>query len=156
MRSEVVSGWPHLLVDGYSQVHDNDNFDLGSDSLTLLRMERLSLTTLLCLFSGEVKTVDIHQQPEVLHFGIDYDSENNQFYKELRNADGNVDPSLKVDPLPWKDNSARVLDLNQLATEIKTTLGKDYDITSAQFALEMIEGVEKVRFAQGTISGMQN
>jgi hypothetical protein len=39
--------------------------------IELLRMERLSANVLICLFKGEIKTVDIHQKPETLHFGLD-------------------------------------------------------------------------------------
>ena len=66
MRSQVVSGWPGLLVDGYDQVVSNlDAIDpTEANLLPLLRMETLAKDVLLCLFEGEIKTVDIHLQPE--------------------------------------------------------------------------------------------
>jgi hypothetical protein len=60
MRSEVVAGWPGLLVDGFN----------GGTKLNLLRMDRLSANVLLCLFDGEATAVDFHLRPETLHFGL--------------------------------------------------------------------------------------
>ena len=63
LRSDVVSGWPGLLVDG-TRPRNNE-------TKSPLRMERLSKNVLLCLFAGEVTAVNIHQKPETLHFGFD-------------------------------------------------------------------------------------
>lgn len=46
--------------------------------IELLRMERLSANVLI---KGEIKRLDIHQKPETLHFGLDWDDENKTFYK---------------------------------------------------------------------------
>jgi hypothetical protein len=64
LRSDLVSGWPGLLMDGYSD-HE------GKRRLALTRMDRLSRNVLICLFRGEgpVESVDIYQKPETLHFG---------------------------------------------------------------------------------------
>lgn len=146
LRSDVVSGWPGLLVDGYSDVIDNLDFAPSGDLLTLLRMERLSANVLLCIFEGEVKTVDIHLQPETLHFGVDAPTgEPPEFHKSLRDPNGNE----KLDPLPisWKNQDRGVIDIKAFADAIQAKLGKS-NFTSAQFALEMIEGVQKVRFVK--------
>ena len=137
LRSDVVSGWPGLLVDGYNED--------DTKKIELLRMERLSANVLICLFKGEIKTVDIHQKPETLHFGLDWDDENKTFYKKLKNLDGQqIDK--KVDNIPWKDSEKRVIDINSLTDRIKEQVDNSSSFTSAQLALEMIEGVEKVRF----------
>ncbi|MGB3509599.1 MAG: hypothetical protein WBA93_10195, partial [Microcoleaceae cyanobacterium] len=151
LRSDVVAGWPGLLVDGYDKAVDNDNAIPDKDKLPLLRMDRLSANVLICLFKGEVKTVDIHQKPETLHFGLDSDDEGETFYKELKNQNGQqIEP--KVDPIPWKDQNTRTINIVQFKKDIESTLPKDTftSFTSAQFALEMIEGVEKVRFTMST------
>jgi hypothetical protein len=62
LRSDVVTGWPGLLVDG----HDRET----NETKPPLRMERMSKNVLLCMFAGEVTAVDIHQKPETLHFGF--------------------------------------------------------------------------------------
>jgi hypothetical protein len=142
LRSDVVAGWPGLLVDGYSKVVNNDDSTSDKDKLELLRMDRLSANVLICLFKGEVKTVDIHQKPETLHFGLDSDDGNNTFRKEFR--DGST--PLPIDSTLWKEQSTRVINITELAKSIKNKLYNNSTFTSAQFALEMIEGVEKVRF----------
>lgn len=145
LRSDVVSGWPGLLVDGYNEVVNNDQPVDEDKKIELLRMERLSANVLICLFKGEIKTVDIHQKPETLHFGLDWDDENKTFYKKLKNLDGQqIDK--KVDNIPWKDSEKRVIDINSLTNRIKEQVDNSSSFTSAQLALEMIEGVEKVRF----------
>lgn len=145
LRSDVVSGWPGLLVDGYNEVVNNDQPVDEDKKIELLRMERLSANVLICLFKGEIKTVDIHQKPETLHFGLDLDDENKTFYKKLKNLDGQ-EINKKVDNIPWKDSEKRVIDINSLTNRIKEQVDNSSSFTSAQLALEMIEGVEKVRF----------
>ncbi len=137
LRSDVVSGWPGLLVDGYNED--------DTKKIELLRMERLSANVLICLFKGEIKRLDIHQKPETLHFGLDWDDENKTFYKKLKNLDGQ-EINKKVDNIPWKDSEKRVIDINSLTNRIKEQVDNSSSFTSAQLALEMIEGVEKVRF----------
>ena len=136
LRSDVVSGWPGLLVDGYNEVVNNDQPVDEDKKIELLRMERLSANVLICLFKGEIKTLDIHQKPETLHFGLDLDDEK-KTYKQLRSGK-NIDSHV----FPWRDENKKVININNLAIAIKNSSS----FTSAQLALEMIEGVEKVRF----------
>ncbi|WP_293150359.1 hypothetical protein [Okeania sp. SIO2C9] len=160
LRSDVVAGWPGLLVDGYSKLVNSDNAIPDEDKLKLLRMDRLSANVLICLFDGEVKTVDIHQKPETLHFGLDSDDGGNTFYKKLKDRDGRpveqgdknrLEMPNDENPLTskWKDRSKNILNIVNLAEAIKNKVNFN-SFTSAQFALEMIEGVEKVRFTIGT------
>jgi hypothetical protein len=155
IRSTVVAGWPGLLVDGYNQVIDNVNFVPNTQKLNLLRMERLSEDVLLCLFEGDVQTVDIHQKPEMLHFGLDKSDGNDPltYYKTLRDRAGRSS-GTKV-TVPWKDESKRVVNIAEkidgidgLALAIQAHPPNGNGFTSAQFALEMIEGVDKVRFVK--------
>ena len=67
LRSQVVSGWPRLNVNGYSDL-DGDN------ELPKLRMVRLSDQVLLCLFTGVLKMAAIHEAPEALHCGVEGDA----------------------------------------------------------------------------------
>ncbi|NEQ09126.1 MAG: hypothetical protein F6K37_25235 [Moorea sp. SIO4E2] len=149
LRSDVVAGWPGLLVDGYGKAVDNDNAIPDNDKLPLLRMDRLSANVLICLFKGEVKTVDIHQKPETIHFGLDYDYVRKTFCKKLKKQDGQ-EIEAKVKSIPWKDQDTRTVNIAELKQDIERELQNNTitftSFTSAQFALEMIEGVEKVRF----------
>jgi hypothetical protein len=142
LRSSVVAGWPSLLVDAYDEA-DPEKAGL---QLEQLRMERLSESILLCLFSGEIGRVEIHQQPEALHFGLDVpDEQHADYYKDLRDAEGQ-EGAATVSPVPWRQPpEKRVLDVAALAQSLKAAT-KDAIFTSAQFALQMIEGVDKVIF----------
>jgi hypothetical protein len=108
-------------------------------------MERLAPDILFCLFEGDVQTVDIHEHPDAIHFGVDADDPGNMasYFKELRKPDGSE--SGVNTPLPWKNGSsnARAIDMADLAS-------KESASASAQFAVAMIEGVEKVRLLRQT------
>jgi hypothetical protein len=147
LRSDVVAGWPDLQVDGYDQVIDDLNFIPDQAGLEVLRLARLSKNVLFCLFKGVVQTLDLHQKPEALHFGLNRpDDDHPGYYKELRDRTGLEQANLTT-PVPWKngDQTKRVVNIDGLAGDIKAKL-QATEFTSAQFALEMIEGVEKVRF----------
>ena len=146
LRSDVVSGWPGLLVDAT---------DKAKGELKCLRTERLSANVFLCLFDGVLSRVALHLKPEDLHFGVDFPGP--EFQKKLRDNRG------EVKSLPWKRGpESRTLDIEKLATQIKNKLPKHASGTgteqpdgsksadsfsSADFALEMIEGVDMVEFA---------
>ena len=144
LRSDVVSGWPALLVDAYDG-------EPNRTKLESLRMDRLSDNVLLCLFAGEAKVVEIHQQPEAIHFGLDETtSVPPSYFKKLRDSQG-VEGSLTVPAIPWRQAAKRAIDISSLAQAIENNLDSQTrgrmripPITSAQFALQMIEGVEKV------------
>lgn len=166
IRSNLVSGWPDLQVNGYDRQPDLQESISSDHECPLLRMVRLSDTVLLCLFEGEIQTVDVHQKPEALHFGLDREDsglDQNQdalpYYKELRNSDGveSGDIFVSREDILWRpDSLPRIIEIAELATEIKTTITENPELeddgasfSSAQFALQMIEGVEKVRFMTG-------
>jgi hypothetical protein len=138
LRSDVVTGWPGLLVDWY----DEEN----KETKLPLRMERLSKNVLLCLFAGQVTAVNIHQKPETLQFGFnrpDSSDSRSDFSKDNRD---------KKVPIDWKDRDKRVVDISKLAVKLRdgtatqpNAVAKDPG-HSAAFALDMIEGVESVRF----------
>lgn len=153
MRSSVVAGWPTLVVNGYdfafTTPESREDPIPDTAMLPMPRMERLSPNVLLCLFQGDVTVVDVHQQPEALHFGVrrEFVNEVQKVSKGLRDGDGN-ELELAIDPVPLRAGSNSVLDIAALAGQLsgrKTDLGLS-DFTSAQFALEMVEGVTKVRF----------
>ncbi|HKQ08991.1 MAG TPA: hypothetical protein VJ464_27970 [Blastocatellia bacterium] len=148
LRSEVVAGWPGLLVDAYADLDKATKLDS-------LRMERLSDNVLICLFAGEAQVVEIHQQPEALHFGLDEtEASPPTYYKKLRDSAGK-EGNLRVDSIPWRQESARVINIAALADAIVDSLDDPTrskmnlpPITSSQYALQMIEGVEKISFSK--------
>jgi len=151
LRSQVVSGWPDLLVDAYDTVVENGGFIAPDEATPLvrLRMEKLAPDVLICLFKGEVKTVDIHQTPEGMHFGLDAPSyESYKFTKNLRDIYGEGSEDLIIEDIPWHDQTEGIVNISAMVDEMKNLLllGEDSEFTSAQFGLQMIEGVQKVRF----------
>jgi hypothetical protein len=98
---------------------------------------------LLCLFAGEVTAVNIHQKPETLHFGFDRPDPGS-------GSDYSKDHRDKKVPIDWKDPDKRVVDISKFAAKLRdgtqpNAAAKDPG-HSAKFALDMIEGVESVRF----------
>ncbi len=166
LRSDLVPGWPDLIVDGYDQLVTHDNFVDPSvvKKLDIVRMERLSPNILLCLFKGELKTLDIHLKPEVLHFGFD-PLDSGGYEKRMRTLEGGelVDSAGDAIALEiknktisgkkiayWRDKNPRVLNTKILADQIEARLkSSNQSVTvfsAAEFTLQMIEGVELVRF----------
>jgi hypothetical protein len=151
LRSAVVSGWPGLLVEAHDQVIAIDDIHPAHPPLDVIRLARLSEDVLLGLFNGDVKTVDFHLKPETLHFG--FDAVAGGYEKKLRDAQGNQQAGEAVS-VTWKKLNGQakvgVVDISQLAGDIgaKSYL-IDGQLTSAQLAMEMVEGVDKVRFSWG-------
>ncbi|MBK7936642.1 MAG: LamG domain-containing protein [Lewinellaceae bacterium] len=118
LRSELVAGYPGLQILAYGQrFGDADNPD-EDKALPVTRMERLSDSVLLCIFNGDVHTVDFFQKPDVLHFGLDSDGAN--FSKQLRKATGANLPdqvdSFHLSAGHWHDQPMRVLNFATIAT----------------------------------------
>jgi len=177
IRSEVVSGWPGLLVEAStSQVTDNGELP---NPMLPIRMETLSQNVLLLLFEGEIATLDIHLKPETIHFGFSVDPENlNSYQKKLRDENGEehddstVQEKYTINFLVDKETRVVKITDNAVASEATDGLVKliqeKYnsasdktqiawmkreekeveEATSAEFALQMIEGVEKVRLVR--------
>lgn len=147
IRSSVVSGWPGLHVDAYAEKISNDAYIPVKESLDVLRMERLSEHLLLIIFRGVVQTLDIHQKPEMMHFGLTRPhGKQTGLTKALFNRKSGKPRKTVLTNLPWKSVEKRVLNIKKLADMIQARLEYKEALNSADFAMEMIEGVEKVRF----------
>lgn len=133
IRSDVVSGYPGLLVDGYAAAD-------STEPLKQLPSRRLSPDVLLCLFEGTIGRLDVHQRPEALHFAVELPGEG-LFTKALRDATGAAGPQLPPLPLGSK---ARI-PIADLATHMASTLGIQ-PFGPGDFARQMIESAEKVSF----------
>jgi hypothetical protein len=159
LRSEVVSGWPHLEVSAK---------DSTETPLTFVTKTALGPDMMLCLFEGEkeIHQLDVHLKPESLHFGFDvaYTGDTPSYYKPVRfqfSSAGDVTqlptpylsvPTVTVKPAASNTsqkvyiNSFKVVDIATLNNSLQTTSGSAKPFTSAQFAMEMIEGVPHVIF----------
>lgn len=152
LHSEIVSGWPGLEIEGYSALIPGKTVADPKYKLNILRKERLSDSILLCLFKGEVKTVDFSLKSQSVNCGVDpidkvAASETVKITKGLRKLSGEQgNENINVS---CKGKVGGVIDIKALAGELAKLNNKnEKDFTSAQFALSMIEGSEKVRFCQ--------
>jgi hypothetical protein len=137
LRSQVVSGWPDLQIEGFNE---------EKNKLKLLRGDRLSTDVMICLFDGIIQQVDISLKPEGLHFGFEPD------YKlKLRDLqEGTEHDGWKTDEEYILNN--RVVNLGLLIKKIIEVLTsnkqdiKKEDFTSEDLALQLIQGAKKVSF----------
>jgi hypothetical protein len=137
LRSEVVAGWPGLLVDG---------FGTAPTPLDRLRMERLSENVLICLFAGDVRSVALYLKPESLHFGLDGAAGDlRSLTKKLRPSEGQE--ALEPLAVAWRDDDekARVIAISKLAGDMSERLNVSV-FSSAQFARQMIEAAPRITF----------
>ena len=144
LRSVAVSAFPGLEIEGKNEK--------GVD-IAILRMEHLSKDILFGLFTGELHTLKMYTPSEGLHFGLDR-SERDGFTKSLKKMNA-VDATKNGAPIDDSEitisqdyyrNDKSVLKINKLATAINEKLKglgqSGVNFTSAEFALQMIEGVD--------------
>lgn len=157
LRSNVVHGWPGLEVRAY---------DASGNLLDgVLRQDVLAPTVLLFMTTGQISHVDIGEPSEAMHFGVDI----GQSSKSLRyvtvpaSAPATTQPGDQIDGATVAvgyraaGGGKRVLKINDLAATLQAALvknnanqaadGSQRAFTPAEFALELVEGVQTVRFS---------
>jgi hypothetical protein len=166
LRSRIVSAYPGLGVNVYPEGHTPD--DPHPILLDIRRLDRLGpdADTLLCIVEGESCRVDVHEAPELLHFGIDrYDAHpgsaptaTKKLHKFRREDGGNVKISKETVEVPvgpsFRTRSPRVVSLVSVAEELAraNAPGDEHfeatseEITSAEMGFAMTEGVGMVSF----------
>ena len=172
LRSSVVTSRFHFQVKAYNVVladTDSGGANRNGNLLTQTRLERLNDDTMLGLFYYNNKdvanntiapvdtnnrnnlalhTLDFYLKPEVLHFGLHVTGGKklSDLKKQLRDQNGSLNQNKEIatGKLPGND-TYRTVKVNDLAQAIKTTLNQS-PFEVSQFAFQMIEGVEKVRF----------
>ncbi|MEM7428379.1 MAG: hypothetical protein AAF441_19990 [Pseudomonadota bacterium] len=154
LRSQAVTDWPGLEVDGYAKPGAGAR-QFGGSALDILRMERLSKSVLLVLFKGRAEVVDIHLHPQAVHFGFAVESTSGHeiLSKERRGGGANSKITLGVSApsgtsLDLQIDPSRRIDMAALAGAlgIRKASGKDGHV--AEFALQMLDGVPMVRFSR--------
>lgn len=158
LRSQVVTGWPGMEVHG---------FDATGAALDILRLEQIGPGVLLGIFNGVVGKLVLNEHPEALHFGVDEDIDDPspaKFTKSFRyiaevggNPPGTPVPAATAAPLAVPDYTRKtessVLRIGDLAAAMQAELRQAEvyagNFTSAEFALEMIEGVGRVTYTFG-------
>ena len=150
LRSEVVPGWPQMFIEAYG----------GGTELTVIRRDTLSENVLICLFEGTLDEVNFHLKPEVLHFGVTYDDATKGYVKVMRDTDGNElsGAGNEAFTIPVSLNKANLMmsidtlmdDINDAyANNAGNTMAWHSEANSAELALQLLEGVEKVVFNTG-------
>ena len=143
IRSATLKSWPDVMIQAFD-VYAEDENPISTNPIRIIRKEMLSDNFLFCLFEGIVKTVDISQKPTTLHFGVQK-TEGNEYEVTLRNTDGNEQGTTPV--VFYNEGEDRVISCGETANNINNALPNEFNtITSAQFAFELIEGVQRVRF----------
>jgi hypothetical protein len=166
---DLADVWRIFSVSGDGESHicdvsrpkpEPDTQDVLHVHLPLMRQVHLSKSFLMVLFHGNIDVFDVHLKPEVVHFGVGEPDPRHKInhYKELRNPDGSERENTFVEPIPWKNSetAARtdgVVNISALANGDQMTGIKGIaqklklaGISPWQFALQMIEGVDRVRF----------
>jgi hypothetical protein len=166
LRSRVVTAYPGLGVNVYPEGHTPDDPD--PILLPIRRLDRLGpdADTLLCLVEGDSYRVDVHEAPELLHFGIDrYEPQpgaapnaTKNLHKFHRAEDGTVtispDTVAVAVGTSFRTRSPRVVSLSALAGLLgqanreggQQPATSTEPIDSAEMGFAMTEGVGMVSF----------
>ena len=149
LRSALVSGWPGLQTNGYSDTE-------GNEEIPKLWFKRLSPQVMLCIFDGDTKMVALHEPPEALHGGVE--GTGASLTTTLRSVTGKHPGEQIIGasaPIPTRTGNQTIQINNAAASILKVLNSPPYnegikDFTAAQFALQMIKGVVKVEYLNKT------
>jgi hypothetical protein len=152
LRSDAVEAWVGLEAKA-TGVHSAGN---TLEPLQILRMDRLAPDILLCIYNGKVTEIEVTQPPEAIHFGAASEQGGRYHKTQLRTIRGNAS-SLGTTcegtvQVPIDNRGRGVVTVHELAANIQRELVNKQQIassevlTSAEFAVEMIESPAKVVF----------
>lgn len=122
----------------------------ASGDAKILRMHKDG-ALMICLFDRLVDTVALHEPAEGVHFGFDAEGALSKNPRRLADdAGGAAGSEIVTDPpapiLPsYRDPATRVLDIKALVAAFTARLAPQ-QFTSAEFALQMVAGVQMVTF----------
>jgi hypothetical protein len=163
MRSRVVAAYPGLGVNVYPQGSTPQS---GNPVLLpVRRLDRLGPAgdTLFCLVHGDAYQVDVHEAPELLHYGIDtYTAaaagQAPAATKQLRSFSRAAAGSVTLGPVivppvqigqAFRTRSQRVVRMTDLAAALTAANNPAVPIDSAEMGFAMTEGVGMVSFVAG-------
>lgn len=153
LRSQVVAGWPKLEILA---------FDASNQELTnVIRMERITDSILLYVVEGRLDKVILREPAIGLHFGIGIQGGKPLRYVTVpETAPEGTRPGDQIDgasvtPL-YRDATHRTIQIARLASDLSAALyarnadnsadGSELPFTSAEFALQLVEGTQEVTF----------
>lgn len=141
LNSSILSGWPGLQIEAFNKKGEKLG-TIGKDGTLFPPIKyQLAPNILLFLVDGDLWEVDFFPKPEALHFGFKYIEEDNSYAKNFRKGDGTEDPTHST---TFQTPVKRVVDVKNLFEDLKSQRGGK--LTVAQFALSMIEGVDKFKW----------
>lgn len=150
LRSRAVSGWPGMIVRAWTGSGRNER------KLQPLRIERLSPSVLIVLFDDEPARLEIEEPRAGLQFGFHgHDTIDGRWSLTLRDTDGTLDSSKKVDSVPFRAGSAGVVHIERLTELIAAEVGAGAPpTTSASLAFHLLRKPYVQRFGEGSPSGI--
>jgi hypothetical protein len=125
MRSAAVSGWPQMDVRAFNTIiHPGlDVKDIpASQTLPLLRLERLSPSVLLALFQGIPELVWCEEPHHDVQFGI-AETPNGTLNIPPRDGTGAMVQGAQPIPVPMRNNARRVVAVSELQRRIHQAEG---------------------------------
>lgn len=165
LRSQAVRGyWPGIRIAGYADID-------ATLPLSTVRTECLTTSVLLVLFDGALARVDFHEPPEGMHFGLEGPDHISPvlLQRTLRylagcathDAGDSMDATVPDNRVTVQRDAndmscmrpGGVLKASMLAGAVQQALiarnamPASGPFTSAEFALEMIEGVDFVTYS---------
>jgi hypothetical protein len=162
MRSAVVAGWPGLEVEAFQTKE-------GTGAIEMSRMDRLAPDVLICIFPKVFQSVNIHEPKEGVAFGAKpiFASAADEaagvdpvaYRKQMRGLGiggykvGDYIPDSFVD-VPLRSSATRVVSMTDYKSAMVSALLKlkppawdsTKEFTSAQFALEAVQGASQFIF----------
>ncbi len=168
LRSEVVGDYPDMHIAGYDYVKDDD---LKEDGKQPIIKTQLSSEVLLCMFPFQIQSIDLFLKKEALHMGFAVgddlekscrDKDGDVYTREVKEVEEALLLPLTTDVNGVTTNSENaqiivgkngVLNINTLIATFNSELDKQTNAEAItlphHFALQMMEGVPKVRFDVG-------
>lgn len=140
LRSELVRFWKGIEVTGYQKTVDAQGKE-KEENKTILRMEVLGDTVLLCIFEGVVDGVDFTEPAEELHFGT---REENRLIQVRSIKEGEIGKSVGKTIEVSADSNGRI-DVLSLADHLKAALDEE-NLNAAHLAFQMISAADICRF----------
>jgi hypothetical protein len=154
LRSYLVTGWPQMEVRAYNQViqepFDHNAPNVLAAKLTTLRLERLSPSIMIAMFSGIPQMVTLEEPHHGVQFGLKV-NEQQQFILEPRDATGQEIAATPI-PVPMRSGNSRVVDVASLWTQLTQQPSPPLAPLSGSgsFALEALSPPFRQHF-QGTV-----
>lgn len=91
LHSVVVSGWPNLVI-----------YRDGNEDLKPYVKRKLSSNLEICIFDELYNSINIHQKPESIHFGVEDDAEANKLKQGESIIKGLLDQFNQINPGEFK------------------------------------------------------